>query len=67
MKKLPKFIVLCVIEFAIIFTVGAFMNWIFVAEINQLGLVVAAATSGIVVAFVTTMLLVDTEGKWRLS
>jgi hypothetical protein len=67
MKKLWKFIILCVIEFAIIFTIGSLMNWIFAADVNQLGLAVAAATAGIVVAFVTTMLLVDSEGQWRLS
>jgi hypothetical protein len=67
MKIVPKFLFLFVIEFAIIFTVGSFMNWFFAAQINLLGLVIATATASVVVAFATTMLLLDSEGKWRLS
>ena len=65
MKKLPKFIVLCVIESGVIFLIGSLMNLVFAADINRWGFVVAAATSGIVISFASAMLFVDSQGKWR--
>lgn len=67
MKKFKKFILLCIIESAIIFVIGSLMNWMFAAYINLLGFVVAAVTAGIVIAFISTMLLVDSTGEWHLS
>ena len=66
MKKLPKFIMLCIIESAVIFVVGSLMNLIFDVDVNVWGFVVAAITAGIVIAFASTMLFVNSAGKWHL-
>jgi hypothetical protein len=66
MKKLPKFIALCIIESGVIFLIGSLMNLAFDADINVWGFVVAAATAGIVISFASAMLFIDSHGKWHL-
>ena len=66
MKKFYKILFLYVIEFAIIFTVGSIMNWTLTGGFDLPGLIISAATSGLIIAVASSMFLIDMDGNWRV-